>query len=360
MKEIRIRSNEAGQRLDKFLHKYLKEAGSGFLFKMMRKKNITLNGKKCEGKEKLAEGDCIQLFLADETIEKFRGQVLGSEGQSDKKDEVKRSAGSASPSKEKGIPDILREYKNAFHKIGNLEIIYEDRHILAVNKPAGILTQKANPGDYSLNEWLIGYLLARKEISPEELNTFRPSVCNRLDRNTSGLVLCGKSLAGTQMLSGLLRDRSVHKYYRLFVKGRLEEEKLLQSWLIKDKKTNQVMIFNTKPQSRIDKKQKVEEIKTGIRPLAWLEDCTYVEAELFTGKTHQIRAHLASIGHPLLGDAKYGDPSFNRKYAGMGVKSQLLHAYRVEFPEKMATPFEALSGKILTAKEPEIFRRLQD
>lgn len=330
MREVTIRENEAGQRLDKFLHKYLPEAGSSFLYKMLRKKNITLNQKKCEGKEKLAVGDTVAFFLAEETLEKF-------------------GAGNASG---KQAMSRVWEYQEAYRRIGPLPVIYEDQNVLFVNKPAGILTQKAEKKDVSLNEWLIGYLLNQGGLQAEELETFRPSVCNRLDRNTSGLVLCGKSLAGSQLLSRLLKERSMHKYYRMLVAGKLETSGIQEGYLLKDTAGNQVRIFQT------DETGKGAYIRTGYRPIRYLEewDVTYAEAELFTGKTHQIRAHLASLGHPLAGDWKYGTAADRKRWEKMGVSAQLLHAYRVEFPV-LEEPFTALSGGVFLAQEPDVFRR---
>ena len=166
MQEITIGKNEAGQRLDKFLAKYMNLAPKSFFYKMMRKKNITLNGKKCEGAEKLAEGDIVKLFLSDETIAGFT--------------EVK-----------------VQKIQNT--KKQKLDVIYEDDHIVLINKPSGMLSQKAKESDFSLVEYLIDYLLDSGAITEESMRSFRPSICNRLDRNTSGIVACGKSLAGLQM-----------------------------------------------------------------------------------------------------------------------------------------------------------------
>ncbi|MBQ7841382.1 MAG: RluA family pseudouridine synthase [Lachnospiraceae bacterium] len=330
MRQITIGPNEAGQRFDKFLHKYMKDAPSGFFYKMMRKKNIVLNGQKCTGSEKLTEGDVVKLFLSEDTLQNF------------------------------GAADFVKadtsEYERAFSCIGNLQIVYEDSHILAVNKPSGILSQKAKPSDLTLNEWLIGYLLDSGAISLEELNTFKPSVCNRLDRNTSGLVLCGKSLEGTQFLTKLIRDREIRKFYRLIVKGEICSKMLLQAWLKKDHRTNQVRISETYANG-------ADEIKTGIEPLSCSKlpsagFVTYAEVELFTGKTHQIRAHLSSIGHPLLGDPKYGDQKLNELCRRFGVKDQLLHAYRIEFPEALPEEFSHLAGKRLEAGLPAEFQTI--
>lgn len=327
MKQIIIRENEAGQRLDKYLHKYLKEAPGSFIYKMLRKKNITLNGKKASGNEKLISGDEIRLYFADETLDKF----------------INTSQTAC----------LINEYSSAFQAWGSLEIIYEDKHILIVNKPAGILTQKADSGDKSLNEWFIGYLLARGEITPKELNTFRPSVCNRLDRNTSGLVICGKTLTGSQKMSALLKDRSLHKYYRLYVKGIMKEAALIEGFLTKNSSTNMVKITKEPLDHNSDY------IKTRYEPVKAMGDKTLIEAELITGKTHQIRAHMAAIGHPLLGDYKYGDRKFNDIYKNKyQIKSQLLHAYRLEFP-LLEGAFEDISCRTLIAQPPEIYRILQ-
>ena len=197
-----IEKNEAGQRLDKFLAKYMNEASKSFFYKMMRKKNITLNGKKCEGNEKLAEGDVVKLFLAEDTIEKFSSVQV---------QEVKKV---------------------------DLDILYEDDEIILVNKPAGMLSQKATETDESLVEYLIDYLLGSGKLTERGLRAFRPSVCNRLDRNTSGIVAAGKSLAGLQMLSGVFKDRSIHKYYQCLVSGEIRDVKTVDGWLLKDEKKN--------------------------------------------------------------------------------------------------------------------------
>ncbi|MGL6216805.1 MAG: RluA family pseudouridine synthase, partial [Lacrimispora sphenoides] len=270
MQSLIVSKNEAGQRLDKLLSKYLNLAEKSFLYKMMRKKNITLNGRKCEGSEKLAEGDEVKLFLSDETIEKF-SQV--------KLQEVKKIS---------------------------LNIIYEDEHILLVNKPAGMLSQKAKESDESLVEYMIDYLVSGGQLSTEQLRSFRPSVCNRLDRNTSGLVVGGKSLPGLQLMSASFKDRSIHKYYQCVVKGQISDKQVITGYLTKSEATNQVTVH----------KQEVPgsaPIVTEYEPVKWHEGYTLLKVTLITGRTHQIRAHLSSIGHPIVGDYKYGDSRVNEE-----------------------------------------------
>ena len=322
MREVTIGPNEGGQRFDKYLKKYLKEAGSGFLYKMLRKKNITLNGHKADGSEKLNAGDRVCFFLSEETLDKFRGTV--------------------SP-----VSTIRKE------ELLSIPVLYEDSQVLLADKPAGLLTQKAQAQDYSLNEWLTDYLLAGGKLKEEELSTFRPSVCNRLDRNTSGLVICGKTLAGSQKMSELIRDRNLHKFYRLFVVGKPPAEGLAESWLLREENSNQVRIYEKKPAD-----SRAVPVRTGWRLLEAYEDCSCLEVELFTGKTHQIRAQMAALGFPLIGDARYGNEVVNRYFRKAGVRSQLLHAFRLEFPP-LDGLFSSLSERSVVAPEPESFLRMR-
>ena len=316
MKELIIHDNEAGQRLDKFLAKYMNEAAKSFFYKMMRKKNITLNGKKCEGNEKLAEGDVVKLFLAEDTIEKFSSVQV---------QEVKKV---------------------------DLDILYEDDEIILVNKPAGMLSQKAKETDESLVEYLIDYLLGSGKLTESGLRAFRPSVCNRLDRNTSGIVAAGKSLAGLQMLSGVFKDRSIHKYYQCLVSGEIRDVKTVDGWLLKD----EVRILTEAEAKRFggrDGDEEPKRIRTKYEPIATDGRFTLLKVTLLTGRSHQIRAHLASLGHPIVGDFKYGGVS-KVNPSGRTVKYQLLHSYRLEFP-KLAEPFVYLSGRVFEAPLPGYF-----
>ena len=315
MKEFQIRDNEAGQRFDKYLSKLLRNAPKSFFYKMLRKKNITLNGKKATGNEKLEAGDTIKLFLSDETFDKFS------------------------------------EQKQAARAVTALEVIYEDRDILLINKPAGMLSQPDDSGEPSMVEYLTGYLLEKGELTEEDLRTFRPSVCNRLDRNTSGLVAAGKSLTGLQELSSLFHDRSLHKFYRCLVNGVIKNEKYIKGYLHKDEKCNKVTVQETETSGALP-------IETRYRPLGGNGTVTLLEVELITGRTHQIRAHLAGTGHPLIGDYKYGRRTLNDEYCRKyGLKSQLLHAYRLEIPE-IEGRLSYLSGKEFTAPLPYLFQKI--
>lgn len=328
MIQLQIGKNEAGQRLDKYLKKVLKNAPDSFIYKMLRKKNIVLNGKKSDGKETLSLGDEIKLFFADETFEKFSGT---------------------------GEAFNTLEYENAFETLSPIEIIYEDEDILILNKPAGVLSQKAKDIDHSINEWMIGYLLSGKKITASSLKTFKPSVCNRLDRNTSGMILCGKTLSGTQFLSEIIKQKDLQKFYHCLVPGKILLSKRLQGYLWKNSKTNLVTIYESKEKIPKEKLNDIEYIDTAFETISAKDRYSLLEVQLFTGKTHQIRAHLSSIGHPIIGDTKYGDTKINQIYEKAGVKHQLLHAYKLIFPEITKEQWKHLSNRTFICEEPDIF-----
>lgn len=341
MQSVTIGNNQAGQRLDKFLHKLMRSAGTGFLYKMLRKKNIILNGKRAEGSEILALGDTVSFFFSPETFAKMTGDATGD-----------ASAVSSEGATQDPAGDMAAEYVHAYRALSGsgISVLYEDGNILAADKPAGVLSQKAEGSDVSLNEWLIGYLLEEKAFPAGELRTFRPAVCNRLDRNTSGIVLCGKSLAGSQYLSRHMKDRGIQKLYRTICVGEIRRETTLRGYLEKDSRKNRVIVRESAGTYQ-------DPIETVCHPLAVSGGYTLLEVELITGKTHQIRAHLASAGHPLIGDHKYGDSRTNRILREEhGLTHQLLHAYRVELPA-----FGADSGaKTICAPCPEGFLRIME
>ena len=328
MQKITVSSNEAGQRLDKLLAKYLSEAPKSFLYKMLRKKNIKLNGGRAQGNEKLNLGDEITVFLSDETLKKFAGTKFSETTQSIPKDIARAMTAGYDP-----------------------DVIYEDQNVIFLNKPAGMLSQKAESGDLSLNEYLMAYLIKSHALNTNELKSFRPSICNRLDRNTSGIIAAGKTLGGLQTLSEMFRQRSMEKYYFTIVYGVLKEEQHIDGYLVKDENNNTVKILH---QNRPDARR----IETAYRPIADNGRLTLLEVHLITGRTHQIRAHLASEGHPVIGDYKYGSARKNTYFKeSYHLQAQLLHARRIKFPVCSGV-LGALSEQQVSAPLPPLFTKI--
>lgn len=296
MKELVITRLEEGQRFDKYLERYLKKAPKSFIYKMLRKKNITLNNKKAEGSEKLQCGDIVRLFFKEETLAVFQGEPSFSETMGEK----------------------------AFH----LEVLYEDQDILLVNKPKGILSQKAQSGDISMVEHVTRYLLDTGALTKEQLETFHPGVCNRLDRNTSGILAAGKNMPGLQELSHAFSSRSLEKYYAALVWGQVAGRHKAAGRLIKDPKSNKVTVTRSP-------KADGDAIETEYIPVAGNAQITLLKVHLITGKTHQIRAHLASCGFPLIGDYKYGQKAVNDRFKKLyGIESQALHSFQLIYPKR--------------------------
>ncbi|MCR5278282.1 MAG: RluA family pseudouridine synthase [Lachnospiraceae bacterium] len=295
---------DSDQTLIKYLSRILPEAGSGFLFKQLRKKNIMLNDVKATGREKLKAGDEIKIYMTDETIATFSGKVSNS-----------------------GINSSLVDvsgYMQAFDRFGQPSVIYEDDNILIFVKPSGVLSQKAKPEDLSANEWMIGYLLKTGSKTTESLSKFTPSICNRLDRNTAGLMLFGKTVFGANLLNRIIKDRSLQKYYRTVVFGRFDHEGNVESYLYKDERTNKVSLFDEPVPGASLISADFTLVKYNPD-----KDLSEVEILLHTGKSHQIRAQLSYLDHPVYGDRKYsGEQSRNK-----GHGSHILVAYKLLFPE---------------------------
>ncbi len=315
MKEYRIGKNDAGMRLDKFCARILQQAPVSFIYKMLRKKNITLNAKKAKGNELLKADDVVRFYLSDQVIASFAS---------------KNGTATLFHTDDSYTPDI----------------VYEDSNILIVNKSAGILSQKSKSSDMSMNEYCILHCIRNGSYDPNDPVAFKPAVCNRLDRNTSGLLLVAKTHAAASILAQALKDRSMDKYYSCIACGMIRQPFQLKGYLKKDEKTNKVRIMDHAFEG-------ADAIETEFEPIVAMNDLTLLHVKLITGKSHQIRAHLQSIAHPILGDPKYGDPALNRKY---GCKNQLLHAFMLKMPP-LPEPMQELSGMTFQVAYPDTFKK---
>ncbi|NMB08388.1 MAG: RluA family pseudouridine synthase [Tissierellia bacterium] len=317
MRELIIDKNESGQRLDRFLRKYLDEAPYGFIQKMIRKKNIKLNGKKAKGDTIIIEGDIVQLYLADEIIEKFRG---------DRK-------------------IVKTKY--------TLNIIYEDENIILINKPIDILSHAAEDLDENLVDAMIYYLYEKGEYNPELEKTFTPAICNRLDRNTSGIIIGAKNSLALRVINSAMKKNQINRYYKTIVKGTIKEDKIVEGYLIKDRELNKVEVLKEEVDGS-------KEILTKIKVLDFTNKYSLLEIQLITGRTHQIRAHLSSIGYPIIGDIKYGNRAINKYFKeNFGLDNQILHAYKIGF-EKLDKPLDYLNHREFIANPNTKYRTIEE
>lgn len=297
MRKIIINKNDEGRRLDRFLKIYFEKAPLSFIYKNLRKKNIKVNGKKAKPEDILSDGDEIKLFLAEETIEKFKKDIRKS--------------------KNSKLPDIL----------------YEDDNIILVKKPINMLTHNDSKGyqDNALDR-MVDYLIAKGDYNPRLEKSFRPAFVNRLDRNTSGILIGAKNLKSLQDLNKAIKNREINKLYVTLVAGEVTKDFDVD---INLKKTgNNVM----KKASRDEGKRAL----TKFRVLKSNKDYSLLSVNLITGRTHQIRASLKEEGLAIVGDRKYGDPRTNKAFRERGLDSQFLHNYAIVFE---SDDFKNLRGK---------------
>lgn len=302
---LTIQKNDAGQRIDKFLQKTFRRLPVSMMYKYIRQKDIKVNGKRCTISTRLQEGDQIALYVKEEFL-----------------------------TREAPVYDFM-------HASTRLDVLYEDENLLLLNKKAGLLV---HPDRQEYTDTLLlriqRYLYEKGEYDPAQENSFTPALVNRIDRNTSGIVMAAKTAAALRILNQKLKDREIQKYYLCIVHGRMPaEHDTLKGFLQKDEARNQVFISDKpSPGART--------ILTEYRVLEEKNGLSLLEVHLLTGRTHQIRAHLASIGHPLLGDGKYGSNALNK---GTGFHRQALCSYKLAFAfTTPAEELEYLNGRVFT------------
>lgn len=308
MREITVKYSDSGGRLDKYLLRMMPKAGKSFVYKMLRKKNIKLNGVRAEGNEILKAGDVLRLYLSEETMDKF----------TEKKEKQPLS--------------------------GEIYVVYEDENILLLNKQAGLLSQPSEREGKNADS-LIGRVEAYLG------SDYTPALANRLDRNTSGLVMCGKNLAAVRSLNEAIFSGRIRKIYHAAVYGEVKTPELLSDRYFKDKAANTGHVADNEG----------KEIITRYKPLAVENGFSLLEIELETGRSHQIRVHLQSAGYPIIGDSKYGDAAANAsacEECGVRIRFQCLHAYKLVFDIDGMLAY--LNTSEFTAPPPAVFTKVTE
>ena len=312
MTEITIQKNDAGQRADRFLSKAYPNLKSSLVCKLMRKKRIKLNGAKAEPNTILKEGDVLRFYLSEELLAK---------------EPVKRTGDFRTISPE-------------------LNLIYEDKNILLIDKPTGLVVHEDNDNtaDTLINR-VLSYLYQKNKFDPDRENSFTPALVNRIDRNTSGIVIAAKNAEALRILNQKIRDREIQKKYLCAVRDTPEPQTAtMTAYLKKLPDENRVLVSDAPKPDYLT-------VKTRYRVLESKGELALVEVDLLTGRTHQIRAHFAHIGHALLGDGKYGDNVFNKHY---GAKTQALCSYKLTFKfTSDAGVLEYLNGKTFSVKSTD-------
>ncbi len=287
MRTVTVTANDAGQRLDRFMTKFFPAMPQSFIYKSIRKKCVRANGKHIKESYQLQAGDILSFYIRDEFF--------------------------SAPKPDQAFRTIIPK----------LDIVYEDENLLLVNKPAGLVVHEdESKTQNTLIAQIQSYLYRKGEYDPEQEQTFAPALCNRIDRNTEGIVLAAKNAETLRILNQKIKDREIHKYYLCLAFGRfVKPEGEARAYLWKDERKKQVSISDT-PRAGY------KTIVTRYRVLGHRAGISLVEVDLVTGRTHQIRAHLAHMGHPLVGDGKYGKNAENKR---AGRTYQALCAYRLRF-----------------------------
>ncbi len=314
MKEFIINENDSGQRVDKFISKALPELPKSMMYRLIRKKDIKINGKRCDISDRVNTGDRITVYVKDEVS-------------AEKKHDMSFLSCTA-----------------------DIDVVYEDDNIIIVSKPVGLDSHSnGSPMTDTLIDRIKHYLYNKKEYLPDSESSFAPALCSRLDRNTCGLVTAAKTAAALRDINEAIRSGRLHKIYHcVTVSPPPKKEDIITAYHQKDESRNLVKISDSPVEG-------YKPIKTGYRVIAFNGKLSLVEITLYTGRTHQIRAHMAHIGAPVLGDGKYGNIAANKRY---GIFRQALCAYELRFDLPEESAFSYLNKLKITDKTPEFEKRL--
>lgn len=318
MKTLIIDEAHENQRIDKYLKKLLVKAPSSLVYKMLRKKDVKVNGKRVKENYILRLGDEVSLFLYDDKYAAYTE------------------------------PTVIADVPISF------DVAYEDEHILIVNKPAGILVHEADDeNQVTLTHQVLRYLYDRGAYDPEEDLGFTPGPVHRLDRNTSGLVIFGKDMRALQDLNEMMKQRHcIEKHYQTIVKGRMQDA-VLKNYVKKNEEEGKMYLVSPETAGALY-------METHVRVIKARQEASLCDVQLITGRTHQIRVHLASCGHPVMGDRKYGDFAWNRQIrARYHLNHQFLHAYQLRFIRPIRS-LKYLTGKTITCDLPAELNQISD
>mgnify|MGYP003306582574 CR=1 FL=1 len=309
IRSFKINKNDAGQRLDKFLLKIMPSIPESLLHRYLREKRIKVNGKKIPLNSRITENDTVELYIRDEFFEKSE--------------------------------------KNAFKTLNaRIDIVFEDENVLLVDKTPGVIVHSDDKEDSdTLINRVLSYLYKKGEWNPEKENSFVPALCNRIDRNTGGIVICAKNAETLRCINDIIKNREIEKKYLALVHGTFENKSgKISNWLLKNPDTNTVKVYHSPKSGALEAHSLYKVLKSDKK-----RDMSLVEVELLTGRTHQIRAQFSDMGHPLVGDGKYG---INRDDKKIGYKYQALYSYKLVFhPKDRDSHLAYLAGREFTVKQ---------